>query len=202
MRAIRFKRLIRRIAHMLVGYARTSTAEQTASFEAQQMQLKAVGCERVFAEQTSAVAQRQALAEALEFMRAGDSLVVTKADRLARSTAELLKLVEQLEKRSIGLRILSMAGIELDTKQATSKLMLTMLAAIAEFERALMLERQKEGIARAKAEKRYKGRMPKARNQLETINKMREDGAKITHIAKALNISRGSVHRVIKESQG
>jgi len=185
---------------MLVGYARTSTAEQKAGFEDQQRQLLAVGCERLFAEQTSAVSERKALGEALEFMREGDSLVITKADRLARSTAELLKISESLEKRGIGLRILSMGGQELDTKQATSKLMLTMLGAVAEFERSLMLERQREGIAKAKEEKRYKGRLPKARNQLETINKMVGDGMKITHIAKALNISRGSVHRVIKES--
>ena len=116
---------------MLVGYARTSTTDQVAGFEAQQQQLMAAGCERLFAEQVSATGHRAELKAALAFMREGDGLVVTKADRLARSTAELLRIVEDLDQRGIGLRILSMNGMELDTRQATSKLMLTILGAVA-----------------------------------------------------------------------
>lgn len=182
---------------MLVGYARTSTTDQVAGFEAQKAQLIAAGCEKLFAEQVSAVGERQQLKEALAFMREGDALVVTKADRLARSTAELLRLVEDLEKRGIGLRILSMNGMELDTRQATSKLMLTILGAVAEFERSLMLERQREGIAKAKAERRYKGRAPTARRQLAQMQELKAAGLGATEIARRLGVNRSSVYRLL-----
>jgi DNA invertase Pin-like site-specific DNA recombinase len=182
---------------MLVGYARTSTTDQVAGFDAQKAQLEAVGCEKLFVEQVSAVGERQQLKEALAFMREGDALVVTKADRLARSTAELLRLVEDLEKRGIGLRILSMNGMELDTRQATSKLMLTILGAVAEFERSLMLERQREGIAKAKAEKRYKGRAPTARRQLAQMQELKAAGLGATEIARRLGVNRSSVYRLL-----
>src|SRR3712207_4645069 len=95
---------------MLVGYARTSTAEQAAGLEGQERDLKAAGCERVFAEQVSSVAKRARLAEALEFVRARDVLVVTKLDRLARSVADLHGIVAQLEAKGVALRVLSMGG--------------------------------------------------------------------------------------------
>jgi DNA invertase Pin-like site-specific DNA recombinase len=183
---------------MLVGYARTSTTDQVAGFEAQRQQLIAAGCEKLFAEQVSATAShRQQLQEALAFLREGDALVVTKADRLARSTAELLKLVEDLDQRGIGLRILSMNGMELDTRRATSKLMLTILGAVAEFERSLMLERQREGIAKAKAEKRYKGRAPTARNQLAQMQELKAAGLGAAAIARQLGVNRSSVYRLL-----
>lgn len=182
---------------MLVGYARTSTTDQVAGFEGQKAQLMAAGCEKLFAEQVSATAHRAELKTALAFMREGDALVVTKADRLARSTAELLRIVEDLNQRGIGLRILSMNGMELDTRQATSKLMLTILGAVAEFERSLMLERQREGIAKAKAEKRYKGRAPTARNQLAQMQELKAAGLGATAIARQLGVNRSSVYRLL-----
>ncbi len=88
---------------MLVGYARTSTADQVAGLEAQERDLKAAGAEKVFSEKVSSVAQRATLRACLEFLREGDALVVAKPDRLARSTAELLTIEADLSRRGIGL---------------------------------------------------------------------------------------------------
>ena len=142
---------------MLVGYGRTSTVEQEAGLEAQERDLRAAGCDKVFGERVSSVAKRAQLEAALEFVRQGDTLVVAKLDRLARSVADLLGIVARLEAKGVALRVLAIGGQPLDTGTATGKLMLTMLGAVAEFERALMLERQREGIAKAKAEGRTRG---------------------------------------------
>ena len=125
---------------------------------AQERDLKAAGAEKIFSEQVSSVAKRVTLAECLAFLRDGDVLTVTKPDRLARSTAELLSIEADLSKRGIGLVVLSMGGERLDTRKPTSKLMLTILAGVATWEREIMLERQREGIAKAKAAGKYKGR--------------------------------------------
>ncbi|MBB5372466.1 DNA invertase Pin-like site-specific DNA recombinase [Acidocella aromatica] len=170
---------------------------QVAGFESQLEILEAAGCERIFSEQVSSVSRRDKLEEALRFVRDGDTLVATKPDRVARSTRDLLDIVDQLARKGVGLRILSMGGMELDTKQATSKLMLTVLGAIAEFERALMLERQREGIKKAAEEGKYKGRAPTARRKEALIVKLRGQGVKPTDIAKQLDISRASVYRVL-----
>src|SRR5580692_6802894 len=143
---------------MIIGYGRTSTFEQAAGLAAQERDLKAAGAAKLFTEQVSSVAQRARLAECLAFLREGDVLMVTKPDRLARSTAELLAIEADLSKRGVGLVVLSMGGERLDTRNPTSKLMLTILAGVATWEREIMLERQREGIAKAKAEGRYKGR--------------------------------------------
>lgn len=182
---------------MLVGYARVSTTDQQAGLEAQLDELRALGCEKVFSEQVSAVARRAVLDEVLRFLREGDALVVTKPDRLARSTADLLAIVDDLTRRGIGLRIISMSGLELDTSKATSKLMLTMLAAVSEFERTLMKERQRDGVRKAVAENRYKGRQPTARRKEPLVLKLRADGVKPIDIAKQTGISRASVYRIL-----
>jgi DNA invertase Pin-like site-specific DNA recombinase len=137
---------------MIVGYALTSTLEQQAGLEAQERELRAAGAQKVFSEQVSSVAVRAELERCLDYVREGDTLVVTKPDRLARSTADLLAIVGRLEARGVGLLVLSMGGQRVDMRSPTGKLMLTMLGAIAAFERDIMLERQREGIARAAAE--------------------------------------------------
>src|SRR5580700_3355322 len=101
---------------MIVGYARTSTVDQKAGIEAQQRDLTAAGAEKMFAEQVSSVAQRGQLNACLAFLREGDVLMVTKPDRLARSTADLLRIEADLSERRIGLVILSMGGQPLDTR--------------------------------------------------------------------------------------
>ena len=179
----------------LIGYARTSTLEQEAGLEAQQRELKAIGAERIFAEQTSSAGPRQALEEALEFCRSGDTFVVTKLDRLARSVLNLWDIIGRLEARGIALRILNLG---LDTGTPTGKLMLTIMGGIAEFERAMMLERQREGIAKAKGEGKYKGRKPSARLKSAQIEAMAAAGASMGKIAKELGIGKASVHRVLR----
>lgn len=180
---------------MLIGYARTSTLEQVAGFDAQRKELKAAGCERVYAEQISSVAERVHLNRALEDLRGGDVLVVTKLDRLARSMRDLLNIIAQVESKGASLRILAMS---LDTSTATGKLMLNVLGSVAEFERAMMLERQREGIAKAKAEKKYKGRAPTAMAKAGDVKALAAKGIGATEIAKQLGIGRASVYRAMK----
>lgn len=180
---------------MQIGYARTSTLEQVAGFEAQKRDLEAAGCSKVFAEQVSSVAQREQLEAAIDYLRDGDSLVVTKLDRLARSMRDLLDIVVRIEAKGAGLRILAM---NLDTTTATGKLMLNVLGSVAEFERSMMLERQREGVAKAKAEGKYKGRQPTARAKAGEVKAMLEAGESPTAVAKKLGIGRSSVYRAME----
>lgn len=179
---------------MIIGYARTSTTEQLAGLEAQLRDLAAVGVEKTFQEQVSSVAERAQLKAALEWARDGDILVVTKLDRLARSVSALVGIVEQLERKKIALRIL---GLGIDTATPTGRLMLTMLGAVAEFERTIMLERQKEGIAKAKRDGKYRGRAPTAQRQLATVLAMAAQGVSRQDIALRTGISRASVYRLL-----
>lgn len=181
---------------MLVGYARTSTLDQKASIEAQARDLTAAGCEKLFSEQVSSVdvTNREQLAQALDFIREGDALVVTKLDRLARSVGHLLTIMEKIKAKGADLRILNMG---IDTATPTGKLMLTALGGIAEFEREIMLERQREGIAKAKADGKYKGRKPTARAKEEDILRLKAEGVGATEIAKRLGIGRASVYRIL-----
>ena len=185
---------------MIVGYGRTSTSEQNAGLEAQERDLRAFGCEKLYVEQVSSVAVRAQLTEALAFVRAGDVLVVTKPDRLARSTADLLGVVKQLDERGVGLVILSMGGERLDTRNPTAKLMLTILAGVATWEREIMLERQREGIAKAKADKRYRGRTPTVARQAVEIRAAIASGERPAHVAKRLGVARSSVYRMLADA--
>ena len=141
-----------------IGYARTSTLDQSAGLEAQLRDLKGAGCKKLFQEQVSSVAERVQLDAALDYAREGDTLVVTKLDRLARSSRHLTQIVDALEAKGVALRILNLGGETVDTRGATGRLILNVFAAFAQFEREMMLERQREGIAKAKAEGKYKGR--------------------------------------------
>ena len=182
---------------MLVGYARTSTVEQIAGLEAQLKELQNAGCdEKIFNEQVSSVAHREQLDHALDFIREGDTLVVTKLDRLARSVRNLVEITDKLKAKNAELKILSM---NLDTSTATGKLMLNLLASIGEFEREIMLERQREGIAKAKADGKYKGRAPTARAKKNEVLKLVEQGLGATEIANETGISRSSVYRIMKQ---
>jgi DNA invertase Pin-like site-specific DNA recombinase len=118
---------------MLVGYARTSTVGQIAGLEAQERELRAAGCDKVFREQVSSVAERQQLEAALDYVREGDSFTVTKLDRLARSVGDLLAIVSRLEAKGVSLRVLSMSGTQsLDTSTATGRLMLSVIGAVGQ----------------------------------------------------------------------
>lgn len=183
---------------MLIGYARTSTREQVAGFEAQLTELAAIGCEKVFKEQTSAVKQREQLDAAIEFARDGDTLIVTKLDRLARSVSDLCRIVETLESKGVSLRILNM---NLDTATPTGKLMLNVIGSIAQFEREMMLERQRDGIAAAKDAGRYKGRQPTAKAKAKEVIALAGEGMTREGIAKQLNIGVASVYRILASQQ-
>lgn len=184
---------------MLIGYARTSTVDQVAGFEAQIAELQKQGCEKVFREQVSSVAQRIELDHVLEFVREGDTLVVTKLDRLARSTQHLLSILDKLEDKGVALRILDFGGGAVDTQSSTGRLMLTMFAAMAQFEREMMLERQREGIAKAKAAGKYKGRAAVPQEKVQRVLSLWEEGCKAADIAQRVNLGRSTVYRVLKE---
>lgn len=184
----------------LIGYMRSSTSDQQAGYDAQHAQLVATGCTKVFGEMVSSVAQRDQLEAALDYVREGDTLVVSKIDRLARSTADLLAIIAKLEAKGVGLKIMDFGGSAVDTKSPTGRMLLTMFAAVAEFERAVMLERQKIGIARAKSEGRYRGRAPTARRLAPQVRELRASGIGPSAIAAQLGISRASVHRIIAEA--
>ena len=180
---------------MIVGYARTSTVEQRAGLDGQLRDLKAVGAEKIFAEQVSSVAKRDQLEAALEFVREGDTLIVTKLDRLARSVKDLMELVDRINAKRAALRILDM---NMDTATPTGRLMLTVLGGVAEFERLIMLERQREGIAQAKAEGRYAGRKPTQRAKRDEIQALMADGIGPAEIGRRLGMARSSVYRIAK----
>jgi DNA invertase Pin-like site-specific DNA recombinase len=185
---------------MLVGYARTSTQEQEAGLEAQLRTLEAAGCEKVFQEKVSSVVHRDQLEAALEFVRQGDTLVVTRMDRLARSTQHLLEMVTKLEAKGVALRILDFKGEAVDTKSPQGKLILTMFSAFAQFERELMLERQRDGIAKAKSEGKYLGRKPTAKAKADDVKALHAEGLSMGQIAERLNIGKGSVHRILTQA--
>jgi DNA invertase Pin-like site-specific DNA recombinase len=181
---------------MLLGYARTSSREQKAGLQAQLDELARAGCEKVFQEQLSSirVSERGELDQAIDFARAGDTFVVTKIDRLARSLPHLLQVIALLDKKGVSLRILS---LNIDTATPTGKLMLSVMGAIAEFERAMMLERQVEGIAAAKAAGKYVGRQPTAMKKSAQVVALADQGLTRPAIAKQLGISVPSVYRIL-----
>lgn len=187
--------------NMLVGYARTSTIDQMAGLEAQRRDLEAAGCKKLFVEQVSSVdvAARERLAEALDFVREEDVLIVTRLDRLARSVPHLLEVLGRLNSKGASLRILTMG---IDTATPTGKLMLTVLGGIAEFEREIMLERQREGIAKAKAAGKYKGRKPTARARSEEVLQLHGSGTGPSEIAAKLGMGRASVYRILNDLSG
>lgn len=184
---------------MKVGYARTSTTDQDAGFEAQIRDLNAAGCERIFSEQVSSVAKREHLEDALTFIREGDIIMVTRLDRLARSVKHLLEIVDRIQDKGASLRILDM---NLDTSTATGRMILQVVGSIAEFERRILLERQREGIAYAKAKGKYKGREPTAMRQKDTIFALTAQGMGPTHVAAHCGIDRKSVYRVLATFKG
>lgn len=183
---------------VLIGYARTSTIEQQAGLDAQLRDLKAAGCKKVYREQVSSAAERTQLEAALDYSRDGDTLVVTKLDRLARSARHLLEVVDALEAKGVSLRILNLGGDTVDTRGATGRLILNVFVAFAQFEREMMLERQREGIAKAKADGKYKGRKPTARAKASEAVRLFGEGKRISEVAKALGIGRASVYRALE----
>lgn len=182
---------------MRVGYARTSTSEQIAGLEAQTRDLERAGAEKLFVEQVSSMTVRPKLDAALEFVRAGDALIVSRLDRLARSTSDLLRIIAMLEGKGVGLRVLDFGGGEVDTRSPSGRLLITMFGAMAQFELELNKSRSAEGIAKAKLAGKYKGRAPTARRKCRDMLELRSQGLGASEIARRLSVSRASVYRVL-----
>jgi DNA invertase Pin-like site-specific DNA recombinase len=183
---------------MKVGYARTSTLDQKHGLAAQLEELQAAGCEKIFQEQLSSVDEnRSQLEAAIEFVREGDELIVTKLDRLARSVADLVGIEKQLTEKNAALKVLQPA---LDTSTSTGRLSFNVIASVAQFEREIMLERQREGIQRAKLAGKYKGRKPTARARSKEVMDLLASGMKPGDVAKAVGIGRRSVYRIKEAS--
>jgi len=176
---------------MQIGYARVSSASQ--SLDLQLEALTAAGCEKVFAEKRSGTTTdgRDALEQALDFAREGDTLIVTRLDRLARSMLDLKQIVAGLASKGVTFRCLQQGAI--DTTRSDGKLLLNILASFAEFETDLRRERQRDGIDKAKAAGVYKGRPVSIDG--DQIRAMRDAGAGPAAIARTLGIGRASVYR-------
>ncbi len=179
----------------LYGYARVSTSDQDLTL--QELTLRAAGCDVVRAEIATGTSRvgRTELELLLEFLRSGDTLVVTRIDRLARSIKDLQDIVYALKKRGIALKATEQP---IDTHSAAGKAFLDMLGVFAEFETNLRHERQSEGIAAAKARGVYKGR--RRCIDIEEVQRLRiEEKLGATEIARRLGIGRASVYRVISK---
>lgn len=182
----------------VVGYARVSSVGQ--SLEVQEAALADAGCDKVFSEKRSGTTTggREELARALEYVREGDVFVVTRIDRLARSMADLTDIVRGLTSRGVEFKALQQGAV--DTTTPTGKMMLGLLGVFAEFETDLRRERQMEGIAKAKAEGRMKGRPSTV--PIEEVRRLaREEGLNPSQIAQRLNIGRASVYRALSEKE-
>jgi len=179
----------------IIGYARVSTLDQDHSIQVDK--LKTAKCSKIFAENQSGTNRknRTELEKCLDYMREGDTLVITKIDRLARTARDLHNLVYELEHQNIGLIILEQ---QIDTKTPIGKAFIGMLAIFAEFETNIRKERQLEGIAKAKAKGVYKGRKATARAKKPQMLELLKQGLSKPKIAKEIGVSVASVYNVLK----
>ena len=174
------------------GYARVSTTDQDLSLQTDA--LKAAGCDVIRSEKVSGTSRngREELERLMEFIREGDTLLVTRIDRLARSIGDLQDIVRSLKAKGAALKATEQP---IDTTTAAGKCFLDMLGVFAEFETNLRRERQMEGIAKAKAKGLYKGRKPSIDSA--EVARLRREGLGASAIAKQLGIGRASVYRVL-----
>lgn len=180
---------------MKIGYARVSTQQQHDSLVAQQEALEEYGCEKLFTDQTSGIeAKRPGLSATLSYARSGDSIVVTRLDRLGRSTVDVLRTVQDLDSRGVTIEALD---TRLDTRTPAGRLVLAVLASMAEFERNLIVERTREGLAYAKAQGRVGGRPPKLNEtQKRAALAALDSGLSETQVAETFEVSRSTITRL------
>ena len=178
----------------LVGYARVSSAGQ--SLEVQQDKLS--NCEKLFEEKLSGTSyKRPRLQACLEYVREGDTLVVTKLDRLARSTLDLCQIAAELERKRVNLKVLDQ---NIDTSDATGRLLFNMLGAIGQFETEIRAERQRDGIAKAKQKGVKFGARKKLKPaQILEMQQKREEGVRIRDLMKEYSLGKTSVYRYLKQ---
>lgn len=179
----------------VIGYARVSTSQQDYSLQVGK--LEAAGAAKIFTEKRSGLdGERPALAECLRYLREGDTLLVTKLDRLARSTSDLYRIVSNLEQQGVAFKVLDDTAI--DTSSRTGKLVMGILALIAEFEADIRKERQMEGIAKAKAEGRSGGRPAQVTDDVrKQVMALRHQGVSIRKVADAVGYSKATVQKII-----
>ena len=184
---------------MLVGYARVSTTDQTLAL--QQDALTKAGCTKIFTDTASgAQAERKGLIEALSYVRAGDTLVVWKLDRLGRSLKDLITRITELETRKIGFKSLTE---QIDTTTSGGKLIFHIFGALAEFERDIIKERTNAGLEAARTRGKRGGR-PKALSpeRIKLVGKLYADtSTSVAEICKMLGISRHTLQRYVKETE-
>ncbi|MGF7213051.1 DNA invertase Pin-like site-specific DNA recombinase [Skermanella aerolata] len=180
---------------MLVGYGRVSTQDQNS--ELQEDALRAAGCDRLFIEKVSSGKKdRPQLAAVLDYVREGDTLVVWRLDRLARSLHQLIETVEDLEKRGIALKSITEA---IDTGTPGGRLVFHIFGSIAEFERAIIRERTKAGLVAAKARGRSGGRPAKlVGERAEHARNLLGSGSSVSAVARSMGVSRAAVHRAME----
>jgi DNA invertase Pin-like site-specific DNA recombinase len=178
----------------LVGYARVSSLGQ--SLEVQRDKLQAFGVDKLFEEKRSGLdSSRPALGQCLDYVREGDSLVISRIDRLARSAEDLLRIVRQLESKGVTLRVLDQP---IDTTDAAGRAFLGMLAVFAEFETSIRKERQMDGIEKAKAKGVQFGRKTLLTQEtIKNIKGLREEGHTIPDIMRRTGLSKASVYRAL-----
>ena len=187
---------------MKVGYARVSSRDQEGSLEGQEVALRTAGCSKVFQDRLSgATADRPGLNDALEYLRdSEDTLVVARLDRLGRSLPDALRTVQALADRGIGLQALD---VQLDTSTASGRLMLNMLLMLAEWERDLLRERTREGVARARAAGRRPGPKPKLNaEQVEAVRAAVAGGQPVAAVARSFGVSRPTIYKALQVSGG
>lgn len=185
---------------MRIGYARVSTTDQNPDL--QEDALQKAGCEKIFHDVASgAVDSRKGLAEALEYARDGDTLVVWKLDRLGRSLKHLIETVNALAARKVGFQSLQES---MDTTTSGGKLIFHVFGALAEFERELIRERTQAGLRAARARGRNGGRPPKMDARKITIARTLLDNpkAKVTDVCETLHVSRATLYRHLEKSAG
>lgn len=183
----------------IVGYARVSTIEQN---EQRQIEtLKNYGCDKIFLDKVSGKDKNRPQLQAMfDYVREGDTVIVSEYSRLARSTKDLLEIIQELQMVNVTVKS---DKEKLDTSTPQGKLMLTIFAGLAEFEREIMLQRQREGIAIAKAKGKYKGRTPvkKPDNWTELYNQYMNRQFSLTKLASMCSCSRSTAWRWVKEEQ-
>ena len=183
----------------IVGYARVSSIGQ--SLDVQLDKLNAFGCDEIFKEKRSGItADRPELKECRKYLRNGDCLVITKLDRLARSTFHLTQIAEELREKGAELVVLDQ---NIDTSTPTGKLLFNVLASIAEFETSIRSERQMEGIAKAREKGIRFGRRAKLNGkQVAEMRQKREDGVLIKDLMQEYKLSKASVYRLLGNENG
>jgi DNA invertase Pin-like site-specific DNA recombinase len=182
----------------IFGYARVSTGEQDCAIQIEE--LKKAGCTTIREEKKSGKSRdgRDELATLLEFVRRGDTLIVTKLDRLSRNTVDTLTLIKELGDKGINFK--SLAEPWADTTSPAAEFMLTVFAGVAQFEREQIKQRQLKGIAKAKAAGVYAGKGRHRSVDREAIKRLKEEGRGPTEIAEKLGINRVTVYRVLEEA--